>query len=223
MSHRPTCLSIKRMGAGMLAVVAVLAMATPALAHDGKDHSKDLLGASAPTTDAAAKVELLDLELVDKDGKTVRFESEAVADRIVVIDFIYTTCTTICPILSAVMARVQDQLGARLGKEVWLISISIDPTRDTPQRLNDYARNFAASPGWIWLTGDKPVVDQVLIGLDSYTPDFVDHPSFVLIGDARTGKWSRLFGFPAPEDIIRRLDKLEAIRNSVKTSEMEAD
>ena len=66
-------------------------------------------------------MKLLDLELVDRDGKPVRFESEAVAGHIVAIDFVYTTCTTICPILSAVMARVQDQLDGRLGEQVRLI------------------------------------------------------------------------------------------------------
>ena len=206
-----------------LAVTATLAMAIPALGHDGKDHSKSLPEAAAESVDTAVDVELLDLVLVDKEGKEMRFGSEAVDDRIVVIDFIYTTCTTVCPILSAVMARVQHNLGERLGEDAWLISISIDPTRDTPQRLNAYARKFGAGPGWIWMTGEKSAVDRVLQGLDSYSAEIVDHPPSVLIGDARSGKWTRLFGFPTPEHIVHRVDQLVAARNPVQTSSKKAD
>ncbi len=206
-----------------LAVAAILAMAIPALGHDGKDHVKSLPEAAAEAAGAAVEVQLLDLALVDKEGKAMRFGSEVVGDRIVVIDFIYTTCTTVCPILSAVMARVQQSLGERLGEDAWLISISIDPTRDTPQRLSAYARKFDAGPGWIWLTGDKSAVDRVLGGLNSYSAEIVDHPPSVLIGDARSGKWTRLFGFSAPEDIVHRVDQLVAARNLVQTSSKKAD
>jgi protein SCO1/2 len=208
------------------AIAAILGVATsgPGLAHDGSKHNTSSLGTPAQTDVVeATEVELLDLELVDRHGKPVRFQSEAVADRIVVIDFVYTTCTTICPILSAVMAQVQDQLGTHLGNQVRPISISIDPSRDTPERLDAYARKFGAGPEWIWLTGRKPAVDQVLIGLDTYTPEFVDHASTVLIGDARSNTWTRLFGFPAPEDILAHVNELVAARNPVQTSSKHED
>lgn len=208
------------------AVILAATASGPGLAHDGskhKNHSSSLGTPAQTDVVEATQVKLLDLELLDRYGKPVRFQSEAVADRIVVIDFVYTTCTTICPILSAVMAQVQDQLGARLGKQVRPISISIDPSRDTPERLNDYALKFGAGPEWIWLTGPKWAVDQVLIGLDTYTPEFVDHASTVLIGDARSNTWKRLFGFPAPEDILAHVDDLVTARNPVQTSSKHED
>lgn len=208
------------------AVILAATASGPGLAHDGSKHKTEssALGRLTPTDVVeATEVKLLDLELLDRYGKPVRFQSEAVADRIVVIDFVYTTCTTICPILSAVMALVQDQLGARLGTQVRPISISIDPTRDTPERLNDYAHKFGAGPEWIWLTGRKPAVDRVLIGLDTYTPNFVDHASTVLIGDARSNTWTRLFGFPAPEDILAHVDELVTARNPAQTSSKHED
>jgi cytochrome oxidase Cu insertion factor (SCO1/SenC/PrrC family) len=149
----------------------------PALAHDGESHgAAEAPPAGAPQAETSAKVKLLDLELVDKDGAPLRFESEAVAGHIVAIDFVYTTCTTICPVLSTVMAQVQDRLDGRLGKEIRLISMSIDPNRDTPRRLSDYASKFGAGPNWIWLTGGKLEVDRVLIELGAYSADFIDHP-----------------------------------------------
>ena len=203
------------MAATAVTLLAILPMivAGPVVGHDGKDH-----GTGKAPAEASAKVKLLDLELIDKDGKAVRFESEAVAGRIVAIDFIYTTCTTICPVLSALMAQVQDGLGARLGEEVRLISISIDPTRDTPRRLADYAKKFGAGPGWVWLTGEKRKVDQVLIELGAYTPDFIDHPPMLVIGDAARGTWSRHVGLPNPDDIVARLEKLVAARHATRTS-----
>jgi protein SCO1/2 len=208
-------------GAAWLAAVALLALAAPlpAPAHDGESHgAAQAAPAGASQLDASAKVKLLDLELVDKDGAPVRFESEAVAGHIVAIDFVYTTCTTICPVLSTVMAQVQDRLDGHLGKEVRLISMSIDPNRDTPRRLSDYASKFGAGPDWIWLTGRKLEVDRVLIELGAYSADFIDHPPMVVIGDPKQGKWSRLVGIPSPDDVAARLEALAAARHATQTS-----
>lgn len=206
--------------AALFAAAMALSAAAPVLAHDGSKHETGHAGAAKPPNEAAkaTEVELLDLELLDRHGEPLRFRSEAVADRIVVVDFIYTTCTTICPILSAVMAQVQDELGASLDEQVRLISISIEPTRDTPKRLDAYARKFGAGPGWIWLTGHKSAVDRVLLGLDSYTPEFVDHAPTILVGDASRNKWRRLFGFPTPEEILAQVEELVAARASVQTT-----
>jgi protein SCO1/2 len=175
--------------------------------------------------DAAAKlsaqdtdVELLDFDLVDSNENSVKFKSEAIGDRIVAIDFVYTNCSTICPVVSSVFAQVQEQLGDRLSGELRLVSISIDPNRDTPSRLREYSSKFNAGPGWTWLTGPKRAVDRVLVGLDAYTAEIVDHPSMVLIGDTRTGSWTRLFGFPAPEDIVSRLEERLTARAAARAS-----
>lgn len=196
-----------------LALTALLALAAPAVvAHEGEKHDAARAAPFAGVT--AVKVDIRDLELIDREGKPVMFGSEALGDRIVAIDFVYTSCTTVCPLVSSVFANLQELLGPRLGKEVWLMSISIDPMRDTPRRLDAYARNFADGPGWIWLTGRKRNVDQVLIGLDAYSPEIVEHPSMVLIGDARSGVWTRLYGIPTPDDVLARLNALAAARES---------
>lgn len=150
--------------------------------------------------------------LLTQDGDTVKFVDDVIADRIVVMDFVYTTCTTVCPVLSAILGQVQNRLGERLGTDVHMVSVSVDPGRDTPERLKAYSESHKARAGWVWLTGDKTAVDDVLRGLGAYTPNFEDHPSMVLVGDARSGTWKRFFGFPGPDKIMAAVEELEMAR-----------
>jgi protein SCO1/2 len=162
----------------------------------------------------AVKVKALDLPMVDQDGKTVRFRSDVVGDRIVVIDTFFTTCTLICPILGAIFMELQDLAGDRLGKDVVLVSISVDPLTDIPPRLKKYGEQWEARPGWMFLTGEKSNVDQVLGGLGMYAPDFTDHPSAFLVGDGKTGEWTRFYGFATPEQLMERVRELTEKRKS---------
>ena len=170
---------------------------------------------AAVDIDPSENVKLLDATLIDQEGQAVRFASEAVGDRIVAINFIYTSCTTTCPLASATFKRLQEKLGERLGKEVWLISVSLDPVTDTPARLKDYAGRYKAKPGWIWLTGRKAEVDQVLNGLGTSSANFTEHPPLVMVGDGRRGRWNRFYALPGPEQILKKVDALLADRQSI--------
>jgi protein SCO1 len=161
-----------------------------------------------------ATVRLHDLDLVDQDGKRMKFKTDVVKDRLVVIDTIYTTCPVVCPILSATFANVQQSLGDRLGKDVFLISISVDPATDVPPRLKAYAERWEARPGWIFLTGQKNVVDRVLQGLGVYSVDYADHPPTILVGDNRRGEWTRFYGFATPEQILGAVERLRTARQA---------
>jgi protein SCO1/2 len=162
----------------------------------------------------SAEVDLRDRPLLDQDGREVMFVSDVIGDDIVVMDFVYTTCTTICPVLSAIFNQVQTKLGDDVGNGVTLVSMSVDPIRDTPQRLKAYSAKHKAVDGWHWLTGPKPVVDEVLVGLGAYTTNFEDHPTMVLIGDGQTGEWQRLFGFPNPDRIVQIVNDMRERRKS---------
>lgn len=190
----------------------------------GHGHGERLAAPIQPGAPAqgATNIKLLDIELVNQNGEAVRFASEALGDRIVVMDFIYTSCTTTCPVLSQVMARVQDELGDRLTRDVRLLSVSVDPATDTPERLKAYAARLDAGPEWLWLTGYKPDVDRVLDGLGAYTPDFREHPGLVLVGDPRSGVWERFYGFPDPARIVARVEALAAARARANTLETKA-
>lgn len=151
-------------------------------------------------------------EMVTQNSEPVDLRSDVVSDRIVVLDFIYTTCTTVCPVLTAIMSQVNGQLAERIGKDVILVSMTVDPKRDTPARLKKYSSNFRTDDGWLWLTGDKLVVDGVLRKLGAYTANFEDHPAMVLVGDGRTGQWSRFVGFPGVDAIVDKVEQLTQAR-----------
>ena len=199
--------------ATMLFSAALLGGIEAPAAHDAHHHA-----APAEAKPKAARVTLHDIQLADVDGQTIRFKSEAVGNRIVVVGFIYTSCTTICPVTSAVFADVQQRLiktlGERFGHEVKLITLTVDPATDTSERLKAYAANFGSPGGWLWLTGEKPQVDRVLTGLGAYAADFTRHSGAVLVGDARSGDWMRFYGIPNPSDIVDRVDQLLAARSA---------
>ena len=178
---------------------------------DPHAHHKAMMNKPAEPA-KTTEVDLLDLGLVDQNGAEVKFVSDVIADRIVVMDFVYTSCTTVCPVISAVFGQVQNKLGDQLGEDVVLVSVSVDPIRDTPQRLKAYAAKHNAQPGWIWLTGDKRTMDTVLDGLGAYSTNFEDHPAMVLVGDGRSGVWTRSFGFPSPDRLVEQVNVLQAAR-----------
>lgn len=189
--------------AGLLAVT--LSVSAPAGAHG--DHKPP------PTLPpGAVKVKLADTPLRDQDGRPVRIRSDVFGDRVVVINFIFTTCTTVCPASTAVMSELQARLGERVGREVVLVSLSVDPVRDTPARLKEYAARTGARTGWVWLTGRKGDVDQVSRAFGAYAPNPDDHPALVIVGDPRTQAWTRFFGFPAPVDLAQQVEQLLAAR-----------
>ncbi|MDH3429251.1 MAG: SCO family protein [Gammaproteobacteria bacterium] len=171
-----------------------------------------MMNKKADSDAVTAAVRLHDGALVTQDGDAVRFVDDVIADRIVVMNFVYTTCTTVCPVLSAIFIQLQQRLDDRLGTDVHMVSVSVDPGRDTPERLKAYADGLKARPGWVWLTGDKSEVDNVLRGLGAYTPDFEDHPSMILVGDGHTGTWRRFFGFPGPDKILAAVEELKTAR-----------
>jgi cytochrome oxidase Cu insertion factor (SCO1/SenC/PrrC family) len=103
-------------------------------------------------------------------------------------------------------------LGERLGKDVVLITMSLDPTRDIPPRMKIEAQKWNAKPEWVHLTGKKQKMDRVLQGLDAYFADFTQHPPMALVGDAKAGKWKRYNGFPKPEELLAMIDGFKMAR-----------
>lgn len=159
-----------------------------------------------------AQVRFADVVLTDQHERSVRLKDDVVGDRIVVMGFIYTSCTTVCPVVSAIMQKVQAQLGEQVGREVQLVSISVDPLRDTPQRLREYASQYRAGPGWTWLTGPVPAVGDTLKGLGTWSADFTTHPPVIMVGDGRSDQWTRFYGFTDPAVLVGRVYALGAAR-----------
>ncbi len=146
-----------------------------------------------------------DTPVVDQKGRRLNFYSDLVKGKTVAINFIFTTCTAICPLLTANFRRVQTDLGEHAGRDVELISISVDPTTDVPERLRAFATKFKAGPGWTFVTGDKSEVDALLKALGAATADKNDHTPLVLIGNERSGYWTRVYGLSPPATLARIL------------------
>ena len=200
----------------MIGAMALTLAGSGAVLADEDPHARHRAMAkqSADRAAESADIDLRDRTLINQDGQEVRFVSDVIGDRIVVMDFVYTTCTTICPVLSALFTQVQGKLGDQLDGDVVMVSVSVDPVRDTPQRLRAYAAKHRAGDGWVWLTGAKPTVDDVLTGVGAYSANFEEHPPMVLVGDGRTGQWQRLFGFPNPDRIMKLVNELQERRRA---------
>lgn len=197
----------------LLVVAACALTAGPAAAHSGHHPDPAKGGKAAPES---VRLQLPDAPLVDREGRSVRLQRDVLQDRIVVMDFVYTSCTTVCPVVSAILSRVQSALGDRVGSEVRLVSLTVDPVRDTPARLKNYSAKHGAGPGWSWLTGTPQAIGDVLKGAGTYTPNFEDHPAVVMVGDARTGQWHRYYGFVDPKILLEQIDALAASRSAAR-------
>jgi protein SCO1/2 len=162
-------------------------------------------GPSAPTRSVAEKY-FSDVELIDQDGQKVRFYSDVLKNKIVAINTFFTTCTNICPPMNRNFEKMQDALGDRLGKDVFLVSITVDPETDTPTRLKEYGSRFHARPGWMFLTGKKENVDWALYKLGQYVETKDAHTSIFIIGNEPKGLWKKAFGLAKSEELIRILE-----------------
>jgi protein SCO1/2 len=152
---------------------------------------------------SAAQKYFTDVELLNQDGKKMRFYSDLLKGHTVVIITFFTTCTGVCPPMNRNMARIQEALGDRLGRQVNLISITVDPVTDTPARLQEYAAKFHARPGWYFITGTQENISFALKKLGQYVVDKNDHNSIMIIGNEATGLWKKAFALAQAEELIK--------------------
>lgn len=141
--------------------------------------------------DAWGRDYLPDVTVVTQDGESKRFYSDILKGKLTVISFIYTSCRDICPIVTARLAEVQDQLGDDFGKDVFFVSVSIDPKTDTPARLNAHAKAFSAKPGWVFLTGAQEDIDLIRYKLGERSRKITEHRSEILLRNDTTGEWAK--------------------------------
>lgn len=148
------------------------------------------------------------VKLLTHEGQEVRFFDDLVDGKIVVINFIYTTCTEVCPLDTASLRNVQEILGDRVGKDVFMYSISIDPERDSPEVLAEYARRYRVGPGWKFLTGAKEDTLLLRKKLGLYIEGLeneLDHNMSFVIGNQRTGRWLKRSPMDNPHFIAQQI------------------
>jgi len=143
------------------------------------------------------------IPLVTHEGKPVRFFDDLIKGKVVTINFIYTSCPDVCPLETATLREVQEILGDRVGRDVFMYSITIDPERDTPEVLRKYAEKFDVGPGWLFLTGKKDDVTLLRTKLGLYSEEkggdkLESHSVSGIMGNQSTGRWMRMSPFENP-------------------------
>lgn len=182
-------------------------------------HPDALAGVEKPPP--AKKIVIPDVPVLDQHGRRLNFYSDLVKGKVVAINFVFTTCTTICPPLAATFARVGNLGGDKFGKEFSLISISVDPVTDTPQRLKAWAAKFNAKPGWSLVTGNKQDIDTLLKALGGFTARPQDHTPMALVINDDKGVWTRTYGLASAAKLFGVIDA--AINGSVIESAIKED
>jgi protein SCO1/2 len=158
-----------------------------------------------------------DVELINQNGEKMRFYSDLIQGKVVIINSFFATCQGSCLPLNQNLAKVQQALGDRLGKDVYILSISVDPTVDTPPILKQYAKKLQARPGWYFLTGSKENVDFALKKIGQFVPDKQDHLNIFIIGNERTGLWKKAFGLAKSEELVKVVESV--VNDQPKTSQ----
>jgi protein SCO1/2 len=150
-----------------------------------------------------------DTSVLDQDGRRLSFYSDLVKGHTVAINFIFTTCATVCPMLTANFRQVQKELGDN-ARDVRLISVSVDPAVDTPARLKHFADEYHAAPGWSFITGDKTEIDRLLSALGVPVQNKLEHTSAVLVGNDVSGHWQRVSGAASSSVILHTVEEAVA-------------
>ena len=157
-------------------------------------------------TRTVAGYEVPDVTLIDQDGNPKRLRELTAGSAPVLLDFIYGTCTTICPVLSAGFTSLQRRL-AKEGSEVRLISVTIDPEYDTPEIMKAYLARYKAGPGWDFLTGSREDIGAVMRAFDAYVPNKMGHLPVTFLRQ-RDGRWVRIYGLIGTAELLAEYRKV---------------
>jgi protein SCO1/2 len=177
-------------------------------AHDADAHAHHHLS-NNPVVRSTGDYAVPDVKLVRDDGATVELNRELEDGRPVVLNFIYTTCTSVCPLTSQTFAELQNKLGAARDR-VHLVSISIDPEQDTPTRLRAYAQKFEAGPAWQHYTGTLASSIAAQRAFNVYRGSKMDHAPVTLVRPAPGARWVRIDGFATADQLLAELPQLHA-------------
>jgi protein SCO1 len=163
------------------------------------------------------------LPVVNQHGEKLRFYDDVIKGKIVVISFIYTSCTEICPLSTARLAQVAEQFGDRLGRDIFFISLSVDPNRDTPEKLKAYADSFRTGPGWVFLTGSLQDMRAINARLGERMRSLNEHRNEIVLGNDATGEWARNSLFGDMKRVVMDIQSMDPKwRNEVRTVAVDA-
>jgi len=175
--------------------VAVASLVLAAAAATGGTHA------------ALANTYLPNVVVQTQDGARVRFYEDLIKDKVVLINFMFTSCTNQCPRTTANLVKVAEQLGDRLGRDVRMISVTLDPATDTPAVLRNYSHRYGTQPGWYFVTARQKDIDAIRtrLGMREDTTDLMQHTGMLVFGNDATGQWAATPALAQPRAIVRSL------------------
>lgn len=179
-----------------------------ALEYDGQDQNLDSRQ-EVEVNIKGVKVMIPDLVLSDQEGRKVRFYSDLMKGKVVVLSFFYTNCNYSCTMQGRVFSELQSLLGERLGKSVFLISVTTDPVTDNPEKLKAWGARYKVKPGWTLVTGEEAVMSRLLMQFTGSRAGGGMHLPVTFIGNDRTGVWTSAAGVFAPKDVVKVVDYIE--------------
>jgi len=188
------------------ATLGGLAVHTVTAAPDGARPG----GGSAPTWP--------NVPLVTHDGQTVRFYDDLIRGKVVALNMMYADCEGICPVTTSNLVRVQELLGVRVGRDLFMYSLTLQPELDTPQRLKEYADMHGVQPGWWFLTGARADIEQLRyrLGFFDRNPvvdgDKATHTGMVRIGNDVYDRWTSASALATPAQIVATIRHVDRAR-----------
>lgn len=192
---RRALLSALGLTAAMLALAPLRATAHGALEH------KTALKSGSAYKRSITTYAVPDVVLTDADERPVRLRELLASKDPVMVNFTFTTCSTICPVMTKVFSDIPARLGSD-ARQLRMISISIDPENDTPLQLKAYARSLRATERWKFLTGPVDDIKSVLLAFDTYRGNKMNHEPVTLIRPAHGKSWVRIDGFASPDELV---------------------
>ena len=178
---------------------------TPALEYGDQDQNP-AAGRGVEVNINGVKVMIPDLILRDQEGRKVRFYSDLIKGKVVVLSFFYTSCTYSCPMQGRVFSELQSLLGERLGKSVFLISVTTDPATDNPEKLKAWGVGYNVKPGWTLVTGEEAEMNKLLTPFTGSPAGGEMHLPVTFIGNDGGGFWTSAAGVFAPQELVKVID-----------------
>jgi protein SCO1/2 len=181
----------------LLVMLFILSISSESLAAEKRRYTKTMVDYQIP-----------DVTLINQNNEKIRLVEYLNADQPVMVEFIFATCTTICPILSIAFTNLQRDLGSEAEK-VRMVSISIDPEYDRPKVMRKYLQRYDAKQGWDFLTGTVRDIGLVMKAFGAYIPNKMDHQPLTFMRSPKTDKWVRLYGLMGGKDMMREYEALQ--------------
>jgi protein SCO1 len=193
---------------------------TPAAQHEHHAAHHEPQRAPPATVETASSAELIklnrveiqvpDVEVLEQEGRRVRFHTDLIKGKVVVVSFIYTSCPYTCPAQGKYLASLQRALGDRLGREVFLITVSTDPLNDTPARLKKWGVTFGAKEGWSFVTGEESTLENLRERFPGVRAGRDTHEALIFVGDDARGLWVRADGLRPTAEILSLIEAVAA-------------